>query len=358
MCTAQVRSGGREKIQVAAIQEALLAWFEANQRQLPWRTAPSLYKTVVSEFMLQQTQVDTALPYFERWLRLWPDFTSLATATEDEVVKAWEGLGYYNRARNLRKLAECLAAMPELPSTAAAWQTMPGVGPYTAAAISSIACGTQDAVVDGNVVRVLSRLTADARLFSDNGAAVKAIAPLARILLYEKNPGAHNQAVMELGALVCRRQNPLCTVCPLVSYCAGAASPETFPKFVPRVVEKLFLNRILVLHEGKILLQRHAAASRRLSGLHELPLAASGMETRLKAGILLGTKRRAISNQSIEEKIFRVNWDLGLEAAIQSEITHTLVWVPLENLADITLSGPHRKWITQLLQNRNRVLPG
>src|SRR5258708_4620420 len=132
-------------------QSALLGWYRTHARVLPWRTSPSLYKTVVSEFMLQQTQVKTVLPYFARWLDALPDFVVLAAAPEDRVLKLWEGLGYYSRARNLHRLAKELIPRPIQPSTPAEWQELPGVGPYTAAAITSISFGTPAACVDGNV---------------------------------------------------------------------------------------------------------------------------------------------------------------------------------------------------------------
>jgi len=149
----------------ADFQRALHDWYRVNHRKLPWREAPSLYKTVVSEFMLQQTQVATVLPYFERWLRELPDFAALAAAAETRVIKLWEGLGYYSRARNLHKLGQAVAALPHLPRSVAEWQELPGIGPYTAAAIASISLGQPAACVDGNVVRILARLTADGFAF-------------------------------------------------------------------------------------------------------------------------------------------------------------------------------------------------
>src|SRR5882757_4581806 len=128
-------------------QRALLAWFRVHQRALPWREAPSPYKTVVSEFMLQQTQVKTVLPYFARWMEVLPTFKALAAAPEEKVLKLWEGLGYYSRARNLHKLAKAILAMPQLPQTPAEWQELPGVGPYPSAAITSIAFGQPAACV-------------------------------------------------------------------------------------------------------------------------------------------------------------------------------------------------------------------
>jgi A/G-specific adenine glycosylase len=129
----------------ADFRTSLLSWFDEYQRELPWRTHPSLYKTVVSEFMLQQTRVTTALPYFERWTEQFPDFSSLAAAGEEEVLKAWEGLGYYSRARNLHKLAKEIVGWPTIPEDAESWQALPGIGPYMAAAVTSISFGFPEA---------------------------------------------------------------------------------------------------------------------------------------------------------------------------------------------------------------------
>ena len=160
----------------------LRKWFRSHKRDLPWRSDPSLYKTVVSEFMLQQTQVKTVLPYFERWLRIFPDFASLAAAPEEKVIKHWEGLGYYHRARNLRKLAIQLGKFPAPPTTRQEWQKLPGVGPYTAAAITSIAFGENEAVVDGNVIRILTRLAADNTTYKSSTEAASMHTPKARKL--------------------------------------------------------------------------------------------------------------------------------------------------------------------------------
>ncbi len=216
----------------AAQRAALRAWFLAHQRRLPWREQPGLYKTVVSEFMLQQTQVATVLPYFERWMRKFPDFAALAAARETEVLKLWEGLGYYRRARLLHALAKELVKLPTPPRTPEAWLELPGVGPYTAAAITSIAFGAPAAVVDGNVVRVLARLHGETRQFKDGSAAVKFFTPAADALLDARHPGDHNQAMMELGATVCTRHNPLCTVCPFVTWCVVAARGASWASFV------------------------------------------------------------------------------------------------------------------------------
>lgn len=151
------------------------------------------------------------------------------------MLKLWEGLGYYSRARNLHRLAQQVAAWPELRRTPAAWRELPGVGPYTSAAITSISFGAPAACVDGNVVRILARLTADATEFRDSASASKNFAPLAEALLPVDTPGDHNQAMMELGATVCFRHNPLCLTCPVRPFCAAAnrGEPEAFPRLAP-----------------------------------------------------------------------------------------------------------------------------
>jgi A/G-specific adenine glycosylase len=244
--------------QIAPLQRALLDWYAQAQRPLPWRTQPSLYKTVVSELMAQQTQIKTMLPYFERWLQRFPDFETLAEAPSEDVLKHWEGLGYYSRARNLHQLAKDYVALNDKPQTRDAWQALPGIGPYTAAAISSIAQGYPAAVVDGNVVRILARLSKDSRSFKNNGAAVKAMTPLADALLNHDSPGNHNQAMMELGATICTKQQPQCTRCPVADYCAGgsAGSAEALPKITRAVTQRVKIDRLWILDDGKLLLHR------------------------------------------------------------------------------------------------------
>lgn len=362
---------------------ALLAWYHQNARDLPWRREPSLYRTVVSEFMLQQTQVKTVLPYFERWMRVFPGFVALASAESETVLRQWEGLGYYSRARNLHKLARHLvdhygssvtgglsqlgsaeggagSAQPPagsaevsfiarpLPADAATWEGFPGIGSYTAAAITSIHFRAPVAVADGNVVRILARLTGNETLFSDGGRAVKAFRPLAEELLNRNEPGDHNQAMMELGATICFKRKPLCAACPVSGFCVAGrrGDAEMLPRIQRAATQKLVIDRALVNRNGAILLAKGAAADRRLGGLYELPeyrrLFAAAPE-----GAPLLVRYRGIGNERIEERIHR-------RADIPDrpdEFTETLHWIPLEQLGSIPLSGPHRKWLTQLLES-------
>lgn len=332
-------------------QTSLLAWYRRNARSLPWRTEPSAYKTVVSEFMLQQTQVKTMLPYFGRWLEALPDFAALALAPEARVLKLWEGLGYYSRARNLHRLAQALAARPVLPKTPAEWRELPGVGPYTAAAVTSIAFGAPAACVDGNVVRILARLTADATPFRDSASAAKAFTPLAETLLPTTAPGDHNQAMMELGATVCFRQKPLCLTCPVRPFCAAAkrGEPEAYPRLAPKLIEQRTVARVWCERGGALLLHRAAEGARRFANIHELP---SAEQAGIDAGQFakadpLALKRRAITRFQITETIYAAT-------APRGKIAADLRWVPLDELDGITLSGPHRRWISEILAKRIR----
>jgi A/G-specific adenine glycosylase len=330
-----------------AFQAALHAWYRVHHRKLPWREAPSLYKTVVSEFMLQQTQVTTVLPYFDRWLRELPDFAALAKAPEGRVMKLWEGLGYYSRARNLHKLAQAYVAAANPPRTPAEWRELPGIGPYTAAAITSISFSEPVAVVDGNVVRILARLTAEGRLFRDGLEAVKRFTPLADALVIGSDPGEHNQAMMELGATVCTKHTPQCLICPVREFCAGRVSgtPEKFPRLTPKQIEQRAVTRIWCEHQGRLLLRRGPAAAKRLAGLHELPEAAE-LGVKPKSSDLLATKRRTITRFAITESIFRVAASAALLKAIEQD--KLFEWIPLQELDGVTLSGPHRRWIGEL----------
>ena len=195
----------------------LLAWFRKTSRDLPWRRTKDPYAIWVSEIMLQQTQIATVIPYYERWMKRFPTVRALARASQDEVLKLWEGLGYYARARNLHKAAQ---AAKKLPRTSEEWRAIPGVGAYTAAAISSIAFGERAAVFDGNVRRVLSRLAA---------ADVSEPLPVPRV-----SPGDYNQALMELGQRVCTPRAPRCGECPLADQCRGKADPDRWPSKKPK----------------------------------------------------------------------------------------------------------------------------
>jgi A/G-specific adenine glycosylase len=217
------------------LRDALLAWYDANRRELPWRRTRDAYAVWVSEIMLQQTRVETVVPYYERFMARFPDARTLAAASEDEVLASWSGLGYYRRARMLhagvREVAERYGG--EVPEDREARLSLPGIGRYTAGAIGSIAFDREEPIVDGNVARVLSRLFAiEAPLGSSESE--RELWERAGELARGPRPGDLNQALMELGALVCTPRSPACGACPLADRCAARAGHRAAELPVPR----------------------------------------------------------------------------------------------------------------------------
>jgi len=217
-----------------SLARRLLAWWDANRRALPWRSAPGEtpdpYRVWLSEVLLQQTTAAAAAPYYARFLARWPRAETLAAASLDEVIEAFAGLGYYARARNLHACAQEIARRGgRFPQSEAALRALPGVGAYTAAAVAAIAFGERAAAVDGNVARILARLAA---LPTPLPKARAAIAAAAAALVPADRPGDFAQALMDLGAMVCRPRNPDCAACPLSADCAAALAgdPEAYPR--------------------------------------------------------------------------------------------------------------------------------
>jgi A/G-specific adenine glycosylase len=232
--------------------KALQSWFERSARTLPWRENPTPYRVWVSEIMLQQTQVSTVIPYFDRWMRSFPTVKALADAEEAQVLEHWAGLGYYSRARNLHQGAKRLAA-GRMPESREEWLEVPGVGPYTAGAICSIALQKPEAIVDGNVERVLARVCCLSRLISQRNPSLsrqkKAQESSYSATLWslaeswvkaafelKVKPRVFNQALMELGATLCRPREPLCALCPLAEICQAKkrTQQELFPEPKPK----------------------------------------------------------------------------------------------------------------------------
>ena len=256
------------------MRAALLAWYRENRRDLPWRRTRDPWAIWVSETMLQQTRVEAVIPYWERFLTRYPDPGTLASADLDDVLGLWSGLGYYSRARNLKRAAEAVVTRfgGEVPADPDALQTLPGVGRYTAGAIASIAFDRPAPIVDGNVARVLARLLG-IRDEIESPPARKRLWEEAGALATGEAPGDLNQALMELGALVCVPRAPRCSGCPLSSFCVGHADgdpealPRRAPKQPPRAVHAV---AALVLRRGKALAVRRPAHGL-LGGLWELP---------------------------------------------------------------------------------------
>ena len=208
-----------EKIrEINGFAQTLLKWFEAYGRELPWRETHDPYAIWLSEIILQQTQVKQGWDYWQRFMRRWPTVNDLAAASEDEVLREWQGLGYYSRARNLHNAAQQIVALGHFPDTLEEIKQLKGVGDYTAAAIGSIAFGLPAAVVDGNVYRVLARHFGIATPINSTEGK-KEFTALAQSLLPETSAGLYNQAIMDFGAIQCTPQSPKCVVCPLQESC-------------------------------------------------------------------------------------------------------------------------------------------
>jgi A/G-specific adenine glycosylase len=218
---------------LAEIRKQLLGWFRKYRRELPWRLNKDPYRIWLSEIMLQQTRVAAVIPYYERFLERFPNIRALAEAPEEEVLRLWSGLGYYSRARNLQRAAQQIVSIHggEFPRTADDALVLPGIGSYTAAAILSIAFGAEHAVLDGNVARVLARLDAVEGDLRENGRW-RSLQASADALLDPKSPSDWNEAMMELGAMVCTPRAPRCLLCPVAEFCRARklALTEAIPK--------------------------------------------------------------------------------------------------------------------------------
>jgi A/G-specific adenine glycosylase len=254
---------GWTRKQVSAFRAALAGWYRVRRRDLPWRRDIEPYRVWISEIMLQQTRVAAVVPYYERFLRRFPTVLHLARARESSVLAAWSGLGYYRRARMLHRAAREIARERGgvFPRTLDGWLALPGIGPYTAAAISSIVLDLPAAVVDGNVERVLGRMTGRVPTRKNS-------TQLAGELLDPSHPGDHNQAMMELGATVCLPKSPQCGECPVIQLCAtrGAGAAGEKPVRQRREVAYALARR-----NGSVLLVQRATDANLMAGMWELP---------------------------------------------------------------------------------------
>jgi A/G-specific adenine glycosylase len=266
---------------MSAFVENLINWYEENHRQLPWRETHDPYCIWVSEIILQQTRIAQGLPYYERFIRNFPDIQSLAGAEEDELLKLWEGLGYYSRARNMHEAAKTVMHRHGgvFPSDYSDIRNLKGVGEYTAAAIASIAFGQRYAVTDGNVLRVLARFYGISTPI-DTSSGRKLFSKVATELVPETRAGTYNQAVMELGALVCTPRNPACGQCPLACSCFSYASGNVtgLPvKKKAKLKSKLYFTFLLMESDSHILIEKRTANGI-WKNLYQLPLTETDTE--------------------------------------------------------------------------------
>ena len=257
------------------IPEILAQWFELNKRDLPWRDTPSPYYVWLSEVILQQTRVSQGLDYFNRFVQEWPTLNDLARASEEEVLKMWQGLGYYSRARNLHRCARQIVEEygGSFPEEWEELKKLQGIGGYTAAAIASIAFDKPHAVVDGNVYRVLARLY-DIETPINSNEGVKVFADLADTLLDRKHPGRHNQAMMEFGALHCVPKNPNCMFCPLQAHCLAfehQTVTERPVKLQKAKVKTRYFNYLVIKDQHQIIALRKRQGNDIWRNLYDFP---------------------------------------------------------------------------------------
>ncbi len=258
------QSRGAAEVRAPEFREKLLAWYDASARELPWRRDRDPYRVWVSEIMLQQTRVAAVIEHYQEFLRRFPTVQKLASARESSVLAAWSGLGYYRRARMLHAAAKIVTRerQGKLPATADGWRELPGIGRYTSAAIASIGFREPVAVVDGNVERVLQRVSGE-RL-----AGAKVWAAAERMLDRER-PGDFNQAMMELGATVCTPRSPVCLMCPVVEFCATRGEMASPAKSSRQ--KKREIHYALDYREGEVFLMQRPKDASLMAGMWELP---------------------------------------------------------------------------------------
>jgi A/G-specific adenine glycosylase len=342
------------KLDATAFRQKLMSWYQSHARELPWRGVKDPYRTWVSEVMLQQTRVAAVIDHYEEFLRQFPTILALALAPETAVLAAWSGLGYYRRARMLHKAAKFITQERGgiLPGTAAELRTLPGVGEYTCAAIASIAFGESIAVVDGNVERVLLRLTgrdeqgtAAGRAFVQ--AQASALIPPQKLTDRVNAAGDHNQAMMELGATICLPRAPLCLHCPVYSMCKTRGEHITPAREAQRSMPAAYL--LSLRKRGtltEVLLQRRADDVSLMAGMYELPPLPQDAVQKREPLLRL---RHSITNTNYYVQVFAARGpkDRGLRRAVPATRCD-LYWVRTSRLAQEPLTGLARKVLQRL----------
>ena len=337
---------GWEAEKIARVRGRLLEWYERCRRDLPWRRSLNPYAIWVSEIMLQQTRVAVVVERYQAFMARFPTLLALALATEQDVLAAWSGLGYYRRARMLHRTAQFVADhyQGNLPQTAEELRLLPGIGAYTAAAVASIAYGEPVAVVDGNVERVLCRMEGWAAGSRAGGGSAlrRKIEELAARLVDPLRPGDFNQALMELGATLCVPRNPQCLVCPLAADCKTQGEHDTAPR--PRMQSREVAHALSVrsgLAHREVLLEQRPASLTVMPGLWELPTL---RESAVPDEALRMTVRHAI---------MQVNFYVRIRTVFEDDVEALTVpggerrWVSLQDADGMALTGLARKVLTR-----------
>lgn len=340
-----------------SLRRKLAKWYGSAKRDLPWRRTTDPYAITVSEVMLQQTQVVTVIPYYERWLKLFPTWEALACAKEPDVIKAWEGLGYYRRARNLQALAKAVVQDGgKMPRSEEGLRALPGIGPYTAAAVGSIAFGLPLAVLDGNVMRVLTRVLALRDDISRPQTRAK-LQEIANDFLDQRDPSTHNQAVMELGATVCLPRQPMCLICPLQEGCRGRDRAEEFP-VKSRVAQVKRTEIVAILKKGKSFYCEQVPEGKPWHGLWRFP---DFDPARMERGEVIARIKYGITKYSVTMQAVSAKWSPvdGSKVAVALRATdgkRSGRYLTVDEMQSLAFAAPHRKLI-RILKPENVAEP-
>lgn len=348
----------------------VLDWFEDHGRHdLPWQQSPTPYRVWVSEIMLQQTQVQTVIPYYQRFMERFPDVATLASAPVDQVLHLWTGLGYYARARNLHMTARLVAEEHggEFPRNLEALEALPGIGRSTAGAIAALSMDIKAAILDGNVKRVLTRVFAVAG-YPESSAVKKQLWEIAQSLLPTQNIAAYTQAMMDLGATLCTRGNPACELCPLASDCKALASNSitSYPGKKPKKALPVKAVNMLILRNesGHVLLEKRPDSGI-WGGLYSLPEQSmsnsdgdsrAGWSTHNGVGLEvnplslqpLSPIRHSFTHYHLDiTPLLAPEWELETADAAVADSDRWL-WYPLDHSVEVGLAAPVKKLLTRL----------
>ncbi|MDQ2659209.1 MAG: A/G-specific adenine glycosylase [Verrucomicrobiota bacterium] len=317
-----------------AFRRALLGWFREHGRDLPWRHTRDPYAILVSEIMLQQTQVATVIPFYNRWLQRFPDFAALAAARESDVLHAWQGLGYYARARNLHAAAKAIVAQGgPFPRKIERIRELPGLGRYTANAVATFAFDRSLPIVEANTARLLARLT-NLQISIDSGAGRDDLWETATALVPKNNAGIYNSALIDLGAIICISGQPRCPLCPVRAFCA-ADEPAKLPIKKARAATKELTERhFFAEYRGRILFEQSAD---RWRGMWILPR----LTNQTFAGAPLHSAQFPFTNHRITLEIFAANGSL-------KKIPRAQRWFTFRESESIPVPSPHRRALNHL----------
>jgi A/G-specific adenine glycosylase len=352
--------------EIESLRQSLISWYLANHRDLPWRKTTNPYHIWVSEVMLQQTQVNTVLPYYRKFLQRFASLERLARADLQDVLKVWEGLGYYARARNLHRAAGLILSHHHgiMPDGWEDFRKLPGVGDYIAAAVLSIAFEKPYAVVDGNVKRVLARLLL-VKAPVNKSTSIKVFKEAATRLLSPQNPATFNQAMMELGATVCKPQQPLCSACPLQRMCLahGTGRVGEYPKKLKRSPTPQFKIAVGVVFKNRKVLITRRKAEGLLGGLWEFPGGKIQKSEKIKDACIREIKEETNLSVSVDSHLscikhaythFKIIMDVFCCSYISGKVNlngpvdHR--WIKLDELDDYPFPKANHKFFPELTQ--------